>query len=113
VQSSNEYSVVWGLAVFAVMGVFILVLRWAYSDRKDSLLSRRPRTGKEHEYGLLVPLAAPANRAEGQEIAAKLQAAGIRAALVATQDGLRVMVWPEDLARARDLLLHPPDDAPA
>jgi hypothetical protein len=32
---------------------------------------------------------------------------------VATQDGLRVMVWPEDLARARDLLLNPPDDAPA
>ena len=105
-QSSYEYSVLWGLAVFAVMGVFVLVLKWAYSSRPDSLLSRRPRRGAEHEYGLMSPLAAPKNPAEGEEICAILRAADIRARVVATSDGLRVMVWPDDLGRARELLLE-------
>ncbi len=107
-QSSHEYSVLWALAVFAVMGVLILVLKWAYSSRPDSLLSRRPRRGAEHEYGLMSPLAAPKDAAEGEEICALLRAAGIRASMVHTSDGLRVMVWPEDLPRARALLLEQP-----
>jgi hypothetical protein len=106
VQSSHEYSVLWGLAVFAVMGLFVLVLKWAYSSRPDSLLSRRPRRGGEDEYGLMSPLAAPKDAAEGEEICGLLRAAAIRSRLVHTSDGLRVMVWPDDLARARALLLE-------
>jgi hypothetical protein len=102
--------VLWGLAVFAVMGGLILVLRWAYSDRRDSLLSRLPRTGSEHEYGLMAPLAAPADAAEGEQILALLLHAGIRAVLVPTHNGLRVMVWPEDVPRARRLLLDGPGE---
>jgi hypothetical protein len=94
------------LTVFGVLGVLVLVLRWAFSSRRDSLLARPAKPGAEHEYGLLVPLAAPKDAAEGAEIAAMLQEAGIRAGVVGTQDGLRVMVWPEDLARARALLLE-------
>lgn len=104
-QSSHQYSVEWGLAVFAVIGVMILVLKWAYSERRDSLLSRPPKTGAEHEYGLMAPLAAPKDTREGDEICRMLQRASIRAALVETRQGLRVMVWPEDLSRARNLLL--------
>jgi hypothetical protein len=40
------------------MGLLILVLRWAYSSKKDTLLSARPRTGTPDEYGLLVSVAA-------------------------------------------------------
>lgn len=94
------------LVVGGVFVVLVLVLRWAFSDRKDSLLSRRPRTGSEHEYGLMSPLAAPRDAADGAEITAMLNAAGIRASLVSTVDGLRIMVWPDDLARARALLLE-------
>lgn len=104
-QSSHEYSVLWGLAVVGVMAVFVLVLKWAYSSRPDSLLSRRPRRGAEHEYGLMAPVAAPKDAAEGQETCALLHAAGIRSRVVDTSDGLRVMVWPEDLGRARAVLL--------
>ncbi len=93
------------LLVAAVLGALVLVLRWAYSSRPDSLLSRRPKTGPETDYGLMVPLAAPANGAEGTEICALLQGAGIRSRVVHTSDGLRVMVWPDDLGRARELLL--------
>ena len=93
------------LVVAVVLGLLVLVLRWAYSERKDSLLSRRPRTGAEHEYGLMVPLAAPKDAAEGEQIGALLRGAGIRSRVVHTSDGLRVMVWPEDQTRARDLLL--------
>ena len=93
------------LTVAAVLAIFILVLRWAYSSRPDSLLSRGPRRGSEHDYGLMSPLAAPKDAAEGAEIGALLQSAGIRTRVVHTVDGLRVMVWTEDLARARDVLL--------
>ena len=107
-QSSHEYSVLWGLAVFAVMGVLVLVLKWAYSGRPTSLLSRRPRRGAENEYGLMSPLAAPKDIAEGEDIVALLRDAGIRASVVPTVDGLRVMVWQDDLAQARALLLDGP-----
>ena len=95
------------LTVFAVLGVLVLVLRWAFSNRRDSLLARPAKTGAEHEYGLMAPLAAPKDTSEGQQITGLLQQAGIRSRVVQTHDGLRVMVWPEDQERARELLLGP------
>ncbi len=109
--TSHSYSVLWGLATFAVIGVLILFLRWAYSGKRDSLLSRRTRTGTESEYGLLKPLAAPRDTAEGDAICALLNAGGIRGTLVPTRSGLRVMVFPNDLSRAKGLLLDPPPSA--
>lgn len=103
--TSHNYSVLWGLATFAVVGVLILFLRWAYSGKRDSLLARRTRTGTESEYGLLSPLAAPRDSTEGNAICALLQAGGIRGTLVHTHSGLRVMVFPNDLPRAKRLLL--------
>jgi len=94
------------LIVFGVLGLLVLVLRWAFSSRRDSLLSRPAKTGAADEYGLMAPLAAPADASEGEEICGLLGRAGIRASVVETHDGLRVMVWPEDLARARALLLE-------
>ncbi|MBA3744888.1 hypothetical protein [Sporichthya sp.] len=99
--SSHSYAMV----VFIALGAFVVVLRWAYSGRPDSLLSRRPRTGTVDEYGLMSPLAAPKDVAEGAEIGAQLQQAGIRSRVVPTAEGLRVMVWTEDLSRAREVLL--------
>ena len=93
------------LIVAAVLALFVVVLRWAYSGKNDSLLSRRPRTGAEHEYGLMAPLAAPKDAAEAEEIRVLLARKRIRGSVVATHDGLRIMVWPEDLSRARALLL--------
>ncbi|WP_019876307.1 hypothetical protein [Sporichthya polymorpha] len=93
------------LVVAIVLGLLVLVLRWAFSPRQTSLLSRRPRTGSEHDYGLMTPLAAPEDAAEGAQISALLARSGIRSRVVETEDGLRVMVWDDDLQRARELLL--------
>ena len=101
------YDIAEMLTVAGVLGVLVLVLRWAYSSRRDSLLSRPPKAGAEHEYGLMKPLAAPRNASEGKQICALLQRGGVRGSLVHTHDGLRVMVWPEDQDRARKLLLEP------
>jgi hypothetical protein len=93
------------LIVGAVLAILVLVLRWAYSSRPDSLLSRRPKTGSEHEYGLMSPLAAPKDAAEGAEICALLLLGGIRARSVLWVVGGGVLVWWVVLARARDVLL--------
>jgi hypothetical protein len=95
------YDIAEMLTVALVLGVLVLVLRWAFSSRRDSL------TGAENEYGLMEPLAAPKNASEGKQICALLRRGGVRGSLVHTRDGLRVMVWPEDQQRARELLLGP------
>ena len=90
---------------FAVLGVLVALLRWAWSPRKGrSLVSRTPRRGAPGEYGLLVPVAAPASDAESVRLTALLDAAGIRHTLVATTQGPRLMVWPDSAASARRLL---------
>ena len=92
------------LVAFGVIGVLILVLRWAYSSRRDSLLSGLTRRGKESDYGLLVPVAAPQSQVAGVRAQQRLEAAGIKATLTRTESGLRLLVFPDDLARARQIL---------
>ncbi|MER5637675.1 hypothetical protein ABT095_12025 [Kitasatospora sp. NPDC002227] len=91
------------LGSFAVVGVLVLLLRWTYGTG-TSLVARRPRTGAPSEYGLLVPVAAPEDLAEGRRLAARLAGAGIRHTLAPTAEGLRLMVWPADERAARSLL---------
>jgi hypothetical protein len=92
------------LVAFGVIGVLILVLRWAYSSRRDSLLSVPPHRGRESEYGLLVPVAAPTSQVSGVRARQLLEAAGIRATLTRTESGLRLLVFPDDLEKARQIL---------
>ncbi|MFC9326496.1 hypothetical protein [Kitasatospora sp. NPDC057015] len=87
----------------ALMAVLILLLRWTYGSGK-SLVERRPRTGAPEEYGLLVPVAAPADSEQAGRLAARLDAAGLRHTLVPTAEGPRLMVWPADEAAARAAL---------
>jgi hypothetical protein len=89
----------------AVLGIMVALLRWTWSPRKGrSLVSRTPRRGAPDEYGLLVPVAAPADDAETVRLTARLDAAGIRHTLVDTTQGTRLMVWPDTAASARRLL---------
>ena len=88
-----------------VLGVLVALLRWTWSPRKGrSLVQRTPRRGAPDEYGLLVPVAAPANDAETARLTARLDAAGIRYTLVTTTQGPRLMVWLDSAASARRLL---------
>lgn len=93
------------LIVVGVLGLLILLLRWAYgSGQRSSLIERRPAVGHTDEYGLLVAIAAPGNYIEGEIACQRLEEAQIKATLVTTADGPRVMVFREDEALARRLL---------
>lgn len=93
------------LLAVAVLGVLMLLLRWAYgSGGRSSLVERRPRVGRSDEYGLLVAIAAPGSYIEGEMSCRRLAEAGIRATLVTTRDGPRVMVFRQDEGVARQLL---------
>ena len=92
------------LSAFAVVGVLMLLLRWAFSGSRKSLVERRPATGDSGSYGLLVTVAEPKNFVEGEMMRRTLEDAGLRATLVPTAEGPRVMVFPDSERVARALL---------
>jgi len=87
-----------------MVGVLTLLLRWAYGGRRRSLVERHAAPGTEDSYGLLVAIASPGTFIEGEVDRARLDAAGIKASLVTTTDGPRLMVFRTDEAAARRLL---------
>lgn len=91
------------LAPFLVVGVLVLLLRWTWG-KGHSVVQRTPRAGTPNEYGLLVPVASPADDAEARALGARLDEAGIRYTLAATKAGPRVLVFEDDADRARTLL---------
>jgi hypothetical protein len=88
----------------AVVGVLALLLRWAYGGRKRSLVERRPSAGGVDDYGLMVSIASPGTFIEGEVSRQRLASAGIRAQLVTTNEGPRLMVLREQESDARRLL---------
>lgn len=101
VPAWNAFSYVFGpLAAFGAIGVLILVLKWAFG-RRSSVVAAAPKIGRQEEYGLLVPVASPTNYIDGELLRRRLEDAGIRANLAQTADGPRVLVWPQDVDRAR------------
>jgi hypothetical protein len=94
------------LVSLGVVGVLVLLLRWTFSGGR-SLVSRAVRTGAPGEYGLLVSVAAPQDGSETLRLTRLLDEAGIRNTVVLTTHGPRVMVWPDDAARARGVLAGP------
>ena len=93
------------LAVALLMvAVLALILRWAYGGRSRSLVARRAKPGSADEYGLLVAIASPGTFIEGEVSRQRLEAAGIKASLVSTTEGPRLMVFAEDEQAARRLL---------
>ena len=91
--------------VFALgtLGLLMLLLRWAFS-RGASVVEKPAKAGAAHEYGLLVPVASPGTYVEGEILRRTLEAAGVRATLASTLDGPRVLVFPDDAGRAREIL---------
>jgi hypothetical protein len=104
VPSWGSYSYAYGpIVALGVIAVLTLLLRWAFS-RGQSVVAAPVRPGPPDDYGLLAPVATPPTYAEGEILRLRLEDAGVRATLAATNDGPRVMVWPADADRARDLL---------
>jgi hypothetical protein len=91
---------------FAVVGLLALVLRWAFSPG-SSVVAKRPKAGAQDEYGLLVPIASPPTYIEGEVLRRTLEDAGIKVTVTTTLDGPRLLVFPEDAERARELIARP------
>lgn len=92
------------LLAFVVVGVLVLLLRWAYGGRRTSLVERRAKVGRSSDYGLLVPVSAPASVIEAEMQRRRLDDSGIRATLVTTAEGARLMVFAPDELSARAIL---------
>lgn len=91
------------LISIATLAVIVLIMRWAFTGGR-SLVSRPVRPASPAEYGMLVAIFSPADHIEGERVRRQLLAAGVRATLAWTLEGPRVLVWPVDEPRARQLL---------
>jgi hypothetical protein len=100
VPTWGSYSYVYGpLMALIVIGVLVLVLRWAFGSG-GSVVERPPLPGSPDQYGLLDAIASPSTYIEAEIIRQRLEAEGIKATVAMTNDGPRVMVWPDDTVRA-------------
>lgn len=91
------------LAGFAVMAIFIALLKWGFA-RGKSVVERPLRSGNEDEYGLLRVVASPGNHIEGEIIRRKLAENGIKATLTQTKLGPRVLVFEDEVKVAEAIL---------
>lgn len=100
----GSYSYVYGpLMALVAIGVLVLVLRWAFG-RGNSVVERPPLSGNPDQYGLLDSIASPGTYIEAEILRQRLEASGIKATVAMTNDGPRVMVWPEDRTRAETIV---------
>jgi hypothetical protein len=103
----GSYSFLVGPVIAAIaIGGLMLVSRWMTGQR-GSLIERESQAGPPEEYGLMIPVASPSTGAAADQVRAQLGQAGVTSRAVSTTDGLRVMVWAEDVARARAVLDSP------
>ncbi|HEX6887143.1 MAG TPA: hypothetical protein VF143_03475 [Candidatus Nanopelagicales bacterium] len=93
------------IALLAIGGLMV-VSRWMTGQR-GSLIEAPARRGAAEEYGLMIPVASPRSIADADRVRARLQAAGVRSRAVETTEGLRVMVWADDVGPARAVLDTP------
>lgn len=102
--SWNAFSYTFGPLVALVgIGILVVILRWAFKPGQ-SLIERPVAPGSPDDYGLMIPIASPRNLIEGEMERMKLDSGGIKANLVNTTAGPRIMVWPKDEKAARKLL---------
>lgn len=100
----STYSYLFGpLVALAIMALIVVLLRWAFS-RGHSLVAGEPKPGTAADYGLMVPVAGANDYVRAEMQRRMLLAAGVKANLVRTTDGPRLMVWESDRDRALDLL---------
>ena len=103
VQYTDGSFLVGPLIALAVVGVFVLLLRWTFS-RGGSVVAKPAKSGRVDEYGLLVSVAAPSTYIEAEIVRRTLEDHQIRATLAQTLAGPRIMVFPQDADRARQLV---------
>lgn len=104
----DSYSFIFGpLVAFLGIGIMVVILKWGFG-KKSSLIQRPVTQGKQDQYGLMIPLFSPKNLIEGEMQRRFLIDSGFRINLASTLDGARLMVWPEDLTKAKKIISENP-----
>lgn len=98
----------WWFLIGPLFGVFWLLvigalLRWTFS-RRGSVAGASRRPAAPHNYGHLRPVRRFTTEPEGDRLRRELAAHGIRSTTANTVEGWFVMVWAQDLARAREIV---------
>ena len=97
----GSYSYAFGpIVAVAILALLVVLLRWTFR-RGGSLVTPR---GRDDQYGLLTPVASPPDYASGELLRRRLEDQGIRANLASTLDGPRIMVFPRDVDRAKQVI---------
>jgi len=105
VPSWGSYSFLYGpIVALCGIGLLMLLLRWAFGGPRQSVVERPPISGSPDQYGLLDAVASPDTYIEAEILRQQLEAVQIKATVALTNDGPRVMVWPEDRDRAHTAL---------
>jgi len=103
VQYTSASFLVGPIIAFGMVGILVLLLRWTFAHG-TSVVAKKPTSGRVDEYGLLVSVSAPPTYIEAEIVRLALEDAGIRATLAQTLAGPRLMVFPEDVERARKVV---------
>ena len=102
--SWGSWSYLYGpLMALVGVGLLISILHWA-SRRGVSVVEQPVRPAAPSEYGLLRAVSCPDTYIEAEITRRTLEDGGLRATVAMTNDGPRVMVWPVDEAKAKQLL---------
>jgi hypothetical protein len=90
----------------ALVGVMLLLTRWAFSKAKGGSLVRRNdySPADKDKFGLLVDVRTVRSYNEARVKVSMLKDLGIKATAARTKDGWAVYVWPADEAAARGFL---------
>ncbi len=86
-----------------LVGVLVLVLRWAHRPSPSSTGTQRPVAG---QHGMLVPVTTVRDPAAAARMMKALREVGIHATTAGPPHEQLLLVWPEDAEAARDRLVQ-------
>jgi hypothetical protein len=96
------------IVAFALIGGMVLLLRWAFSSSKGSLVRRTDYSPAARDtFGLLVDVHTSKTYADARTKVELLTSQQIRATAARTTEGWSIYVWPADVAAARAVLKIP------
>lgn len=88
------------LIVAVALTVIVLLCRWVFAVDRPA----PPGPARQGDFGLLEPITVVRTVDDAQMLRGILRDAGIRGTLADTTDGIAVLVFRDDAARARDLV---------
>jgi hypothetical protein len=96
------------IVAFALIGGMVLLLRWAFSSNRGSLVRRNDYSPAARDtFGLLVDVHTTKTYADARTKVELLTSQQIRATAARTTEGWSIYVWPTDEAAARAILKTP------